>query len=310
MRKAALDSVQRMARQDRRIFFIGSDLGPGTMASFREEMPERFFMEGVSEAHAVGMAAGLALEGRIVFVNTIACFLSRRAWEQVVLDLCLHRLPVRLLGNGGGLVYAPLGPTHTTVEDLAAMRALPNMTVIAPCDAEEMKRIIKQTVDWPGPIYIRLAKGGDPLVSRPDIPCAIGRGLVLREGTDILLVTTGITLQFALRYAELAGEQGLGVCVLHMPTVKPFDHATLLACAGPVKTIVTIEEHSTVGGLGSAVAEHLAEAGLFGNKKFRRLGIPDVFPDLYGSQTELLAHFGISTAGIEQAVHELHGEAT
>src|SRR5881275_3243224 len=133
MRKTSLDMVYELARQDKRIFFIGSDLGIGTLKQFKAEMPDRFFMEGVSEANLVGMAAGLALEGKIVYVNTIATFLTRRCFEQNVLDLGLHNANVRLIANGGGVVYAPLGPTHLAIDDIAIMRAIPNMTVVAPC---------------------------------------------------------------------------------------------------------------------------------------------------------------------------------
>ena len=134
MRKTSLDTVYEMARNDPRVVFIGSDLGAGTLDQFKEEMPERFFMEGVTEQNIIGMAAGLAMEGYIPYVNTIATFITRRCFEQVAVDLCLHNLPVRLIGNGGGLVYAPLGPTHLAVEDMAIMRSLPNMTVVAPVD--------------------------------------------------------------------------------------------------------------------------------------------------------------------------------
>src|SRR6266705_2239124 len=142
MRKTSLDMVYELARKDKRVFFIGSDLGIGTLKQFKEEMPERFFMEGVSEANIVGMAAGLALEGKIVYINTIATFLTRRCFEQVALDLCLHKANVRLIANGGGVVYAPLGPTHEAIEDIAIFRALPNMTIIAPGDANEMRRFM------------------------------------------------------------------------------------------------------------------------------------------------------------------------
>src|SRR2546425_9497541 len=148
----------------------------------KEEMPGRAFMEGVSEAHVVGMAAGLAMEGFIPFVHTIATFITRRCYEQVAVDLCLHNLPVRLIGNGGGLVYAPLGPTHLAIEDIAIMRALPNMTVVVPCDAQEMRRLVLQTLDWPNPIYFRVAKGGEPSVSRADLPCTFGKAIRLRDG--------------------------------------------------------------------------------------------------------------------------------
>src|SRR2546425_5843786 len=143
--------VYELAKKDERIVFIGSDLGIGTLDNFRKEMPNRFFMEGVSEANIVGMAAGLALEGRIVYVNTIATFITRRCFEQVVLDLGLHNANVRLIGSGGGVVYAPLGPTHLAIDDIAIMRAIPNMTIVAPCDANEMGRLMPLTLDSHGP---------------------------------------------------------------------------------------------------------------------------------------------------------------
>src|ERR1051325_1769417 len=158
MRKRSLDMVYELAKKDDRIVFIGSDLGAGTLDGFRTEIPDRFFMEGVSEMNIVGMAAGMALEGRIVYVNTIATFLTRRCFEQVVLDLGLHNVNVRLIANGGGVVYAPLGPTHEAIEDIAIFRALPRMTILAPADADEMKRMMPTTVDHSGPIYIRLGK--------------------------------------------------------------------------------------------------------------------------------------------------------
>ena len=159
MRETCLDQVYELAKQDERIFFIGSDLGVNTLDKFKKEIPGRFFMEGISEQHVVGMASGLALEGKIVYVNTISTFITRRCFEQVAVDVCLHNLNVRLIGNGGGLGYAPLGPTHLEMEDVSIMRAVPNMGGVAPADADEMRRLMPQTVDYPGPIYIRLAKG-------------------------------------------------------------------------------------------------------------------------------------------------------
>ena len=169
MRNTCLNEVHRLAKQNNNVVFIGSDLGAGTLASMKEEMPDRFFMEGISEQHIIGMSAGLAMEGFIPYVNSIAPFLTRRCYEQVLVDLCLHDLPVRLIGNGGGVVYAPLGPTHLAVEDIAIFRAIPNMTIIAPCDADEMLRLMPKTIDWPHPIYIRLAKGGDKIISQNNL---------------------------------------------------------------------------------------------------------------------------------------------
>src|SRR5579864_2766212 len=181
MRPACIDMVFELAKRDPRVAYIGSDLSPDLTELMNKEMLGRAFMEGVSEQHVVGMAAGLAMEGFIPFVHTIATFITRRCFEQVAVDLCLHNLPVRLIGNGGGLVYAPLGPTHLAIEDIAIMRALPNMTVVAVCDADEMRRLMPQTLDWPGPIYIRLAKGFDPIVSREANGFEIGEAIPMRE---------------------------------------------------------------------------------------------------------------------------------
>jgi transketolase len=270
-------------------------------------MPDRFLMEGVSEANVVGMAAGLALEGKIVYVNTIATFLTRRCFEQVALDLCLHNTNVRLIANGGGVVYAPLGPTHEAIEDIAIFRCLPRMTIIAPADAEEMKRLMPATVDHAGPIYIRLAKGGDPVVTRNE-PFRIGKAFPMKEGSDALVVTTGIMLKAALDAAAVLDGAGIKTAVLHMPTVKPFDYDAFSKAADPVRTIVVAEEHTVIGGLGSAVAEILAETGSRIPKRFRRIGIPDVFPDQYGSQASLLKRYDITTERIVAVVQELAGK--
>lgn len=307
MRQTCLKMVYELARQDKRIFFIGSDLGIGVLKEFKEEMPERFFMEGVSEANIVGMAAGLALEGKIPYVNTIATFLTRRCFEQLVLDLCLHNVNVRLIGNGGGFVYAPLGPTHLAIEDIAILRAVPNMTIVAPADADEMRRLMPQTVDYPGPIYIRLAKGYDPIVSRDDLPFEIGKAIPMREGEDALVVTTGVGLQLSLEAAEQLAAKGLEVAVLHVHTVKPLDKEAVLKYAAEVPAIVTVEEHSVIGGLGSAVAELIVEADFDSVKRFRRVGIPDVFAEGYGSQESLMTRYGVTAERVVEEVEQLIG---
>lgn len=309
MRRACLDMVYELAKGDSRIFFIGSDLGVGTLQRFKEEMPNRFLMEGVSEANIIGMAAGLALEGKIPYVNTIATFITRRCFEQIVVDLCLHYANVRLIGNGAGLVYAPLGPTHLAIEDVAILRGIPNMTIVAPCDAEEMKRLIPQTVDWPGPIYIRVAKGGDPVVSRPELGFEIGGAILMQEGSDALIVTTGITLKIALDAAASLSKEGVETTVLHVPTIKPLDQDAILEHASKVAVIVTVEEHLVIGGLGSAVAEIVAEANFNPGKRFKRIGIPDVFPEQYGSQDSLMARYRITAEMIVSVTKELLGVA-
>lgn len=307
MRKTCLDMVYRLAKDDPRIFFIGSDLGFGTLKQFKDEIPDRFFMEGVSEANIIGMAAGLALEGKIPYVNTIATFITRRCFEQIVLDLCLHNVNVRLIGNGGGLVYAPLGPTHLAIEDMAILRAIPHITILAPADAEEMRRLMPCTVDHPGPVYIRLAKGGDPIVTNARIPFVIGKTFTMRHGTDALVISTGIGLRLALEAHDTLATSGIQAAVLHVPTVKPLDQEAILDLASTVPVIVTVEEHTRIGGLGSAVAETLAEAGFDKPKRFKRIGIPDVFPEKYGSQDSLMRYYGISATEIVRTVSTLIG---
>lgn len=294
MRKTSLDSVYELAKRDERVIFIGSDLGPGILDSMKAEMPERFFMEGVSEQHIVGMAAGLAMEGFIPYVNTIATFLTRRCYEQVALDLCLQDLPVRLIANGGGGVYAPLGPTHLAVEDIAIMRALPNMAVVVPCDADEMKRFMNTTLDWPHPIYIRLAKGGDKVVSEEKNGFEIGKAILMSEPGEGLFISTGVMTQLALQAAELLCSEGLKCGVLHMHTIKPLDNKSLSELLPNVNGVVTVEEHTRIGGLGSAVLEFCNDLMPEQAVKIARIGIQDKFAEQYGSQNSLLAHWGIT----------------
>src|SRR5712672_1893472 len=291
MRPACINKVFDLAKRDPRVVYIGSDLSPDLTRRMNTEMPGRAFMEGVSEAHVIGMAAGLAMEGFIPFVHTIATFITRRCYEQVAVDLCLHNLPVRLIGNGGGLVYAPLGPTHLAIEDIAIMRALPNMTVVSVCDADEMKRFMDQTLDWPGPIYIRLAKGYDPIVSRPELDFTIGKAIVMREAgagrRRALLVATGVATTRALAAADALAADGIECTIMHIHTVKPLDTETLLRHAREADLVVTVEEHTVLGGLGSAVTDALVENLPGAVPVLKRLGIPDAFAKKYGSQDDL-----------------------
>jgi transketolase len=301
MRQTALDMVWELARRDPRVVFVGSDLTQGMLSDMKKEMPERFFMEGVSEQAIIGMAAGMAREGFIPYVNNIATFLTRRCYEQVALDICLHKLPIRLIANGAGLTYAPLGPTHLAVEDIAIMRALPGMTIVAPCDAPEMRRFMTLTLDWPQPIYIRLAKGFDPVVSSDAVPFQIGKAISMRPGDGrVLLITTGVMTTRALKAADVLAESGLQAEVLHMHTVKPLDRSALIERGLGARLIVTIEEHTVIGGLGSAVSDALAEADLLRHQL--RLGLPDAFFHDYESQDHLLNSVGLSPAKIAERV--------
>jgi transketolase len=304
MRKAALNMVHELAKRDPRVIFLGSDLGAGTLDTMRREFPDRFFMEGVSEANFVGMAAGLAMEGFIPYLNTIAPFFTRRAFEQIAVDLCLHNLPVRLIASGGGLVYAPLGPTHLAIEDMAAMRALPNMTVVAVCDADEMRRLMEQTLGWPGPMYIRLAKGGDPIVSDAAAGFAIGKAVPVRAAKDVLLLTTGVMLGNAIEAADALAVDGIHCGILHLHTVKPLDGGSVIAAASKVRLVVSVEEHVRAGGLGTAVLEALADGIAGPLPSVLRLGLPDSFPKEYGTQRTMFETFGLLPHQIADAVRK------
>jgi transketolase len=310
MRRTCLDMVYEMAKLDPRVVFIGSDLGPGTLDQMKEEMPNRFFMEGIQEQHVIGMAAGMAMEGYIPFVNTIATFITRRCYEQVAIDLCLHNLPVRLIGNGGGLVYAPLGPTHLAIEDIAIMRALPNMTVVAPTDAEEMRRFIPETLNHPGPVYIRLGKGGDPVVSREQDGFTIGKAIELRPAGKVAMITTGVMANRALAAAAMLSSEGVECGVVNMHTVKPLDKAKVLELAASAKLLITLEEHTVIGGLGSAVSDLLADRFEGSPPALKRIGIPDIFPKEYGSQDSMMESFGLQPTSIAAAIRDAVGMLT
>lgn len=296
MRQTALKSVHALAQRDKRVLFIGSDLGAGVLKEMKAEAPDQFLMEGIAEQHVIGMSAGLAMEGFVPYVNTIATFLTRRCYEQLAIDVCLHNLPVRLLASGGGAVYAPLGPTHIALDDFALLRVLPNMTIVAPCDADEMTRLMEASLALPGPLYVRFAKGGDKVVSQAARGFSIGRGIEMRGAGDVLFVTTGVATTAALEAADLLDEAGVKAGVLHLHTVKPLDQEALCDLAGGARFVITIEEHSRIGGLGSAVLETLSDAGLA--RPVLRLGFEDRFVEGYGSQAHLLQKAGLDCFSI------------
>jgi transketolase len=312
MRKRSLDMVHTLARRDERVVFIGSDLSPNLLGEMKKEFPSRYYMEGIAEANVVGMAAGMAMDGFIPYVNTIATFITRRCYEQVAVDLCMHDLPVRLIGNGGGYVYAPLGPTHQAIEDIAIMRALPHMTVTAVCDAEEMTRLMEATLDWPHPIYIRLAKGGDRIISKPERGFAIGKAIDMiddeRGASDVLLIATGVATTEALQAAERLAPDGVRCRLLHVHTVKPLDVDAIIGAASRTRLVVTVEEHSIVGGLGGAVLEALSDRITGSLPPVKRLGIPDRFSARYGSQQALMADCQFDAKGIDSTVRRLLAE--
>lgn len=285
MRNTCLEQIYELAKKDPRVVFIGSDLRLGTLQQMKDEFPDRYFMEGICEQNIIGMAAGLAMDGYIPYVNTIATFLTRRCYEQIALDICLHKLPVRLIANGAGLVYGPLGPTHTAIEDISLMRHLPDMTVVCPSDAEEMKRLMPQTLDYPSPMYIRIGRGFvDPVVRTAGFDFYRAQLLRISPFANTLVITTGLTTDIGLKLPITAN-------VLHMPTVKPLDSGMLLASLGGITRIITIEEHVINGGLGSAVLEYLADNNI--QIPVKRFGIPDNFVKQYGTWDQLMDICGL-----------------
>ncbi len=289
MRKTCLNTIYHLATKNNKIIFIGSDLGPGVLNEFKNSIPARFLMEGVSEQSIIGMSAGLAMEGYIPYVNTISTFITRRCFEQIAIDLCLHNLPVKLIGNGGGLVYAPLGPTHQAIEDLSILRSLPNMSIIAPCDAIEMKKLIEDTVKLKGPLYVRIAKGGDKIITSKTDRVKFGEGRLLIKPKEYLIVTTGVMAQIGLNAAAKINEKKKNkTCgVIHLNTVKPIDKKILMQWVPKVKKVLTIEENVLPGGFGSAVLETLNTFSPNNSNKILRIGLDDKFIDKYGTQEEL-----------------------
>ena len=288
MRKTCLNTIYELAKKNKRVAFIGSDLGPGVLKEFKKNISYRFFMEGVSEQYIIGMSAGLAKEGFLPYVNTISTFITRRCFEQIVIDLCLHKLPVKLIGNGGGLVYAPLGPTHQAIEDISILRPLPNISIIAPCDAIEMQKLLKDTVNLKGPLYIRIAKGGDKIITQKKEKIKFGKARILIKPKDKLILTTGVMAQVAIDAANIINKKKKNSCgVLHFSTIKPLDIKTLIKFSKKVKKIVTVEENLLEGGFGSLILEVLNQHSPNDCKKVKRLGLKNKFIDKYGSQEEL-----------------------
>lgn len=286
-----LNTVYDLAKKNKKVVFIGSDLGPGVLNSFKEKYPNRFFMEGVAEQSIIGLAAGMAFEKFRPYVNTIATFITRRCFEQIVVDLCSHNLPVTLIGNGGGLVYAPLGPTHQAIEDLSIMRTLPNLKIISPCDAHEMRHLMLDSINLKGPLYVRIARGGEEIITKKFKP-KIGKAIKLKTAKDYYFLTTGITSHIALEACKMLKKKDNIRCgVAHFSTIKPLDKNFLNNILTSSKKIITVEENVKAGGFGSSILEFSSE--MFNAKKnadIKIMGLKDKFLDKYGTQQELLEY--------------------
>ncbi len=269
------------------------------LKGFEETHPDRFFNVGIAEANLMGVAAGLALDGKIPFATTFAAFASMRAHEQVRTDIAYPSLPVKIVGTMGGLSGGTAGPTHAGMEDIGTMRMLPGMTVIAPSDPRHLAQFTRLAYEHPGPVYIRLGRGNDPIIYGDDQQVELGKAITVQDGDQATIISTGVILRHALPAAQRLAREGMSVRLLDMHTVKPLDTGAVLAAARETGRIVTVEDHLVTNGLGSAVAECVAGAGIA--CRVTRLGIPDVF-SIIGEPNDLYGHHGYDAEGIHQAV--------
>jgi transketolase len=301
MRTAFFRALGDLAESDERIHLVVGDLGFGCIETFAERFPDRFLNVGVAEQNMTGVAAGMALCDKTVFTYSIANFPTFRCLEQIRNDLCYHDANVKIVAVGGGFSYGALGMSHHATEDLAIMRSLPKMTVVAPGDPVEAELATRAIADEPGPCYLRLARAGDPRVHEEPFDFKLGRAAVVRQGDDATIISTGGMLPTAVRAADRLASEGRRVRVLSMHTVKPLDDEAVLRAARETRIVFTLEEHSIMGGLGSAVAEVLAEANLQG-VAFKRLGLPSAFSSQVGSQEYLLRIHGLDLDTVSHVV--------
>lgn len=265
------------------------------LEEFRDTHPERFFNVGIAEQNLMSVAAGLALDGKRPWATTFAAFASMRAHEQVRTDIAYPGLPVAIVGTMGGLSGGTAGPTHSGLEDIGVMRMIPGMTVVAPSDPLHLTQVVTQAHDLGGPVYIRLGRGEDPLVYGAGHTIRLGEAVLARPGDDVTIISTGVVLRHALRAAERLADAGVDARVLDMHTIRPLDVDAVLAAIEQTRAIVTVEDHLITNGLGSAVAEVIADHGA--PCRLRRLGIPDLF-SIIGPPAELYRHHGYDTEGI------------
>lgn len=300
MRRTFVKVLSEEAEKNKNILLLNGDLGFGVFENFIEKHPQQYLNMGVSEANMIGVAAGLAISGKVVYAYSIVPFAIMRAFEQVRNDVCMQRANVRIVGVGAGLAYGELGPTHHSIQDIAIMRSLPGMTVIAPGDPVEVEGAIKASYSHQGPMYIRIAKRGEPIVHTEGIDFTIGKAIEVRPGNDITVIVTGNLLPNAVAVSEALKEKGISVRVISMPTVKPLDVDAIKKAADETRVICTVEEHSIIGGLGSAVAETVAE--LSAPPRFKRFGISDVDTKIAGTHEHLQALHRLTPAQLSEDI--------
>jgi transketolase len=290
--------LQELAATDRQIVAVTSDSrGSGKLVAFGERFPEQIVEIGIAEQNLVGVAAGLASAGKKAFAVSPACFLTARALEQIKNDVAYSDNPVKLVGISAGVSYGALGTTHHSLHDFAVLRAINNITIVAPADNFETEHAVRLAAQMNKPVYLRFGKKPMPLLNPNETePFQFGKGRVIKRGADVAIIANGETVYPALLAAqELEAEHGITATVISMHTIKPLDTALLGRIANSVKAIITVEEHFIYGGLGEACASYLLQKGY--NKPFKIMGIPDEYT-VTGSQVEILNHYGISQKGI------------
>jgi transketolase len=279
---------------------LDSDLSSSTKTSkFAKQFPERFFNMGIAEQDMIGTAVGLSLTGKIPFASTFAVFETGRAWDQIRLAVCYSDANVKLVATHGGITVGEDGASHQALEDIALMRVLPNMRVIVPSDALETKQVISSIVDIKGPVYVRLGRAKVPYVMPEDYRFEFGKAYVFKIGKDANIIATGIMVDKAKKAAEILNKNGIDTGVINMSTIKPLDTETVLLAAKKSKVIITAEEHSIIGGLGSAVCEFLSENYPI---PVKRIGIKDAF-GCSGTPKELLKLHGLTIENIIETVN-------
>lgn len=304
MRSAFVRALTEAAKRDDRVFLLTADTGFHALDDFRARFPGRFLNAGISEAAMIGMAAGLALEGFQVFAYGIAPFVTLRCLEQIRVDLCFQGLPVRVVGVGAGLTYGPEGATHHATDDVGALSALPGMTVVCPGDPAETEALTRACLKWPGPLYLRLGKSGEPAVHPGPAAVVIGRGTRLRAGTGVAVLASGTVLPVAARAVERLAARGLDPEWWSLHTLKPFDTESVADVASRCGLLVTVEEHGPYGGLASRVAEVVAERG--SGARLLRFSTRDEFVRRAAGREALRAEHGLTpdaiTAGVLRAL--------
>jgi transketolase len=301
-RDAYGQALQILGAENPKVVVLDADLSKSTKtADFAKKYPERFFNMGIAEANLLGTAAGLAAAGKIPFASTFAIFAVGRAFEQIRNSIAYPKLNVKIAATHAGITVGEDGGSHQAVEDMAIMRAIPNMVVLVPADGEETRQVILAAAKYNGPVYIRMGRLAVPLLFGEDYNFEIGKANVLREGTDAAIMANGLMVSTALEAAGELAAEGISVSVVNVASVKPLDEETIVRIAKQTKAVVTAEEHNIIGGMGSAIAEVLGEKQ---PTPMVRVGIKDLFGES-GSPQELLEKYGLTKGDLVKAVHEV-----